>query len=516
MSLQRLPLTGRNVELGVIRKAFTSARSGAGRLIEVVGDSGIGKTRLLEALRDAVAGFQKLNATCEAYTASIPYVVWRELLREMFDFGRDTPEAVIVERVRAEVAAKAPDLEPWLPLLGAVFDVEIADTPEVVQLAENNRRTKLHETVARFLEAVVPDKLLVEIDDAHHMDKASAELLAHLTGGLAARSWLFAIGRRPLSTGFEAAEAPEVVRIDLKPIAPQDALRLAQLATAQSPLPPHVLDVVAKRSGGNPQFLRDLLRSAIDSGGAADLPESAEAATITRIDALAPDDRALVRRVAVFGLTFHPRMLSWLYSEEDGPAPDAAALSGLHELFDEEPDGYLRFRHTLLRDSAYEGLPFKLRRQLHGAVAAHIEEEMDFPEEAGATLSLHYVEAGEFRPAWRYAIAAAERAAGIYANVEAAGLYARALEAGRQIDDMDGGELAVVQQAMGDAWYQAGEFQKSSEAYVAARGSAASNPLVDAELLNKLSHVEAKLGKYEQALRLAEQARAVLQGTGWT
>ena len=80
-----------------------------------------------------------------------------------------------------------------------------------------------------------------------------------------------------------------MVRIDLKPIAPQDALRLA-LATAQSPLPPHVLEVVATRSGGDPQFLRDLLRAAIESGGAADLPESAEAATMTLIDTLAPED----------------------------------------------------------------------------------------------------------------------------------------------------------------------------------------------------------------------------------
>ena len=337
VTLQRLPLTGRNAELGVIRKAFTSARSGSGRLIEIVGDSGIGKTRLLEALRDAAAGFNKQRATCEAYTASIPYVAWRELLREMLEFGRDTPDADIVARLRTEIETRAPDLTPWLPLLAAVFDVEIAPTPEVELLADKNRRTKLHETVARFLEVVVPDKLLVEIDDAHHMDEASAELLAHLMGGLAARPWLFAIGRRPAGTGFEAPESPEVVRVDLKPIAPQDALRLAQLATAQSPLPPHVLEVVATRSGGNPQFLRDLLRSAINSGGVADLPESAEAATMTRIDTLAPDDRALIRRVAVFGLTFHPRMLSWLYTDEDGPAPDQAALVKLGELFDEEP-----------------------------------------------------------------------------------------------------------------------------------------------------------------------------------
>ena len=62
--------------------------------------------------------------------------------------------------------------------------------------------------------------------------------------------------------------------------------------------------------------------------------------------------------------------------------PDEAELARLGEMFEVEPDGYLRFRHSLLRDSAYQGLPFKLRRQLHGAVARHLEEEMDFPEEA--------------------------------------------------------------------------------------------------------------------------------------
>jgi len=506
-SLQRLPLTGRNAELGVIRKAFTSARSGVGRLIEVVGDAGIGKTRLLEALRDAAAGFNKQHATCEAYTSSIPYVVWRELLREMLGFGRDTPDADIEARIRAEVTAKAPDLTTWLPLLAAVIDVEMEATPEVLQLAESNRRAKLHETVARFLEAVVPDKLLLEIDDVHHMDEASAELLTHLTGGLAARSWLFAVGHRATDTGFVAREGPEVVRVELKPLAPPDALRLAQLAAEKTPLPAHALEVVASRSGGHPQFLRDLVRSAIESGGVADLPESAEAATMTQIDTLAPEDRALVRRVAVFGHTFHPRMVSWLYTEEDGPAPGAAALNKLRDLFDEEPDGYMRFRQTLLRDSAYQGLPFRLRRQLHSAIAAHIEEEMDFPEEAGAMLSLHYFEAGEFQPAWRYATAAAKRAGDVYAYVEAAGLYARALEAAGKIPDLPKLEIGRAQEALGDAWYKAGVYSKALDAYMASQSLIAGEPLLEAELLLKLSHAEGRLGKYGEALRWAEESR---------
>src|SRR6185437_15306551 len=117
VSLQKLPLTGRNAELGVIRKAFVSARGGAGRLIDVVGEAGMGKTRLLEALRDAAAGFRKIQGTCEAYTATTPYTVWRELIRGLLEFERDDPDAAVIERVQAEIVARVPDLLPWLPLI---------------------------------------------------------------------------------------------------------------------------------------------------------------------------------------------------------------------------------------------------------------------------------------------------------------------------------------------------------------------------------------------------------------
>ena len=505
VSTQRLPLTGRNAELGVIRKAFASARSGTGRLVEVVGDSGIGKTRLLEALRDAATGLNKQHATCEAYTASTPYAVWRELLREYMNFGRDDPEMEIAERLREEVLKQVPDLAPWVPLIGVAFGLEIAATPEVAMLAESNRRAKVHESVARFLSAVMPKPQLIEIENAHHMDEASAGLLSYLTGEIAARPWLIAVARQG-TRGFVAPEAETVVRVELKPLAPQDALRLAQLATQQAPLAAHVLEVVATRSGGNPQFLRDLLQRVVDSGGIADLPDSAEAATMAQIDSLSPDERAVVRLASVFGLTFHPRMLAWFVS-----APSPAVWSALSDLFDEEPDGYLRFRRTLLRDAAYEGLPYKLRRKLHGEVAAHLEEEMDYPEDVADILSLHYFEAGEYRPAWRYGLAAAKRAESAYANVEAAGFYSRTLEAGRQLSDLAQTELAATQQALGDAWYRASEFRKAGDAYAATRPLVASEPLAEAGLLIKLSRVEEKLGNYVEALRWTDQARDILQ-----
>jgi tetratricopeptide (TPR) repeat protein len=512
-AVPRLPLTGRNTELGLLRKAFASARSGAGRLVEVTGEPGVGKTRLLEALRDAAGGFRKQHAACEAYTASTPYAVWRELLRELLAFGRDDADEEIEQRLRAEIAIRAPDLAPWLPLLGIAFGLDLPETPEVALLAERNRRTRLHETVLALLQALAGERLLIEIENAHHMDEASAELLAYLAGHAGEHPWLLAVARRTGATGgFVAADGPVTVRVALGPLALQDTLRLAQLASEHAPLPAHVLEIVARRSGGNPQFLRDLVRAAVESGGAADLPDSAEAAAVAQIDDLAPGDRAVVRRAAVLGNTFHPRMLAWLAGEgERAGGPDAATWARLHDFFEAEPDGYVRFRRTLLRDAAYAGLPYRVRRHLHGEVARHLEAEAEAPEDIAGALSLHYFEAGEAPSAWRYSIAAAQRAEGAYAYVEAAGLYARALEAGKRVAGLAPIELAQVQQAIGDTWFRVGEYRKAADAFTAARGLAAAHPLLDAQSMIKLSRVEEKLGNFAEVLRWIEQARALAE-----
>jgi len=380
----------------------------------------------------------------------------------------------------------------------------------VAMLAESNRRAKLHESVARFLAAIMPKPQLIEIENTHYMDEASAELLSYLIGEIGAHPWLFAVARQS-TNGFVAPEAETVVRVELKPLAPQDTLRLAQLATQQAPLAAHVLEVVATRSGGNPQFLRDLLQRVVDSGSIADLPDSAEAATMAQIDSLAPEERLVIRHAAVFGLTFHPRMLAWFAGEEGFPAPDPAMWGRLSDLFEEEPDGYVRFRRSLLRDAAYEGLPYRTRRKLHGLIAAHLEEEMDYPEESAGILSLHYFAAGEYQPAWRYAKLAAGRAEREYAYVEAAQMYTRALEAGRHLTDLAREELTTVHRALGDSWYRAGEFNKAGEAYSTTRPLVATEPLVEADILIKMSRVEEKLGKYTEALRCTDEARKLLQ-----
>jgi class 3 adenylate cyclase/predicted ATPase len=510
VSVQQLELIGRDEELHTLREALDGARQGNGRMVEIVGETGLGKTRLLHALKENATGFQTLHAVCEAYTASTPYALWRELLRECMGFSRDDDDKAVEVRLREVVAAKTPDLALWLPLLAIVLGLDFEMTPEVEMLTDANRKAKLHETTLEFLGAILASPGLVVVDNAHHIDRASAELLAYLSTAIGSRPWVVGVGHRGQSA-FAAPKGGATIRIELKPLAAGDALCMARGASEHYPLPPHVVETIASRSGGNPQFLRDLVRAAIASGGIGGLPECAEAATMARIDALSPDDRWLLRRLAFFGMTFHPRMVLWLYPEGER-LPDSGVWSRLASLFEEEPDGYLRFGRSLLRDAAYEGLPYKLRRQLHGVVAWNLEDESgEKADEFAGMLSLHYLEAGNCSSALHYAKIAARRAQAIYAYVEAAELYARALAASCNLVDLADKDVAEMHAAEAECWYKAAEYAKASASYMSAYRLMKANPVSAAELLLKRSRVEEKLGKLRHALTWAARARKAVK-----
>jgi len=505
----RFMLLGREREVAALEEALASARGCRGRLVEISGEAGIGKTRLLEELRERASGMPVLRATCEAYTSSTPYVAWRELLREAFDLSWEDPPEVVLRRLGELVERERPDLLPWLPLLAVVFDVEVPTTPEVEELAPEFRRTKLHEVVLRFLRATLLDATLVEVEDVHLMDEASADLFRALADELGTMPWLVVLTRRPGSDGLVAPDRPWLIRVEPRPLDHAATVALAEAATETLPLPAHVVQVVAERSGGNPELLLDLVQAA-QTSDVAHLPDSVEAAALAVVDRLAPEDRTLVRRAAVLGLSFHPRFLEDLLEDGEAP-PDADRWARLSELFEDEDEGYVRFRRAVVRDAAYGGLPFRTRRRLHGLVGARMERELGAQaDESGGILSLHFVIAEEFEKGWRYALLAAERAVQIYANVEAARFYERAIEAGRRAG-REATELLPVWESLGDVRHRAGLHAAAGRAYAEARRLSASQPIPSARLLYKRALIEESMGKLPQALRWLTRARRTVE-----
>jgi len=136
---EHFPLVGREREVAALDVAIGAARRGSGRIVEISGEEGIGKSRLLDELRRRATGMRRLHAACEPYSASSPYATWRELLRPLLGAGHDDD---VLERLRAIVEDADPTLTPWLPLLGIAFDVDAPLTPEVEALAPEFRASR--------------------------------------------------------------------------------------------------------------------------------------------------------------------------------------------------------------------------------------------------------------------------------------------------------------------------------------------------------------------------------------
>ncbi len=507
---QDLPLTGRDAELRLLADALDAARSGRRQAIVLQGEAGLGKTRLLDEVLKRAPDFRVLGATGEAFTSTTPYAAWRDALREAVGVERDAPAPAVAERLAELVEALDPDLLPWVPLLAAAAGAEAEATPEVAALAPEYRRPRLHQAVADLLRALLDRPTLFAFDNAHLMDEASVDLLRALAADARDdRPWLVLALRRPEGAGSAPPEAPGVQTLDLAPLTPPAARALAAAATDEAPLPERVLVETIERSAGNPQLLLDLIHAARVGDGS--LPDSVEAAATVRIDALAPRDRQLVRRVSVFGLAFHPRLLPDVLDEAT-PQPTEGTWERLAELLEPEAGGYLRFRQAIVRDAAYAGLPFRLRQRLHAAVGSRLEREAAEPDELAGLLSLHFALGGDHARAWRYARAAGERAARVFANTEAATLYGRALAAARASRSVPAAEMAAVAEARADALYWAGDFRDAGDALDLVRRLTGDDALARARLLLKRSRIEEKLGRFSGALRWATRARQALEG----
>jgi class 3 adenylate cyclase/tetratricopeptide (TPR) repeat protein len=508
---RRYPLLGRADELGVLLDAAASATAGRGRFVDLAGEAGIGKTRLMEEMRERVSGLTVFHATADAYRAATPYSVWRELMRQALDLAWEAPDDVVIERLLDVIARVDADLEPWLPLLAVPLDVAVEDTPEVELLAPEFRPTRLNEVVVRLLAGVLTTPTLIQVEDAHLLDEASADLLTAVRRDIADRPWVVAALSRTEHPGRRApADHDDVVRCHLAPLAPEHVAELAHMAAEResTPLLPHDIHVAAERSAGNPQFLLDLVL-AIAAGST--LPDSVESAAAAAIDRLAPADRVLVRRASVLGITFQAESLDEVL-DADAPRPTEETWVRLGEFFDADGEGYVRFRRAIVRDAAYAGLPFRLRRALHRAVAdrlvADLDEEAD---EAAGILSLHFALAGDHERAWYFGVIAGRRAASSYANIEAATMYERAIDAGRRAG-VAPSVLVDAAELRGDALVLAGDYRRAAAAYASARKLAVDDRVREAGLILKRARVEDRLGRYSQALTWLTRGRKALEG----
>ncbi|HSV40305.1 MAG TPA: adenylate/guanylate cyclase domain-containing protein [Nocardioidaceae bacterium] len=502
-----LPLIGRQEELAVLDRAIAAAAAGHGQVVELTGDAGIGKTRLLEAVAHDPRIVVLVGTECQPYDGLSPYASARALLRRALGIPSSDSATAAGEMLRSTVERIAPDLLPMLPLLAVPLDAEVAATPETDAVAEQFRTSRIHDSVAALLAAALPQTTLLVVEDVYYADGASLELFRALAATVAPRPWLITVTRRPEGPGLVADQVSGTV-LKLAALSEVETSQLADLAAGGAAFHPLQQKAVTQRAGGNPLFLLQLVSSSREGMSADDLPESIERVVATRIDRLAPEDRVLLRQAAVVGRVFHPDVLDALRVANDARPATQRDWDALGDLIEPAGADRWRFRHALFRDVAYEGLPFARRRRMHRAVGDLLEAGVAGEPDA-ALLSEHFWLAGDAERTWRYSVAAGDHAWASYAIGEAIAAYQRALGVRQpQTSQVDPAEIAAVCETLGDALERAGRYDEADRAYRrAARSVRASLSLQSqARLLRKRAIAATGRGGHREAMRILRRA----------
>ena len=302
--------------------------------------------------------------SCQPFTQSKPYGVMEPLLRRTLGLPHDLSRGVVGDTLTELATDRAPELLPWLPLIAGPFAADVAPTRESDDIVPSFRRARAHEAVAAFLAAVVTAPQLVVLEDTQWADEASLDMLGTMAREAKHRPWLICA----TSHGPDASVA-EATRIDLQPLHPTDAANLALSTPAGKAMDTGVMANLLDRAHGNALFVVELM-AASESGALDDIPDTVEALVTARLDAFSPADRVLVQEASVFGMDIDLGLLGAVFG---GAAGEESRWERLTSLVRPVAPGVFRFGHDLFRQTIYEGVSFRRRRELHIRIGELLE-----------------------------------------------------------------------------------------------------------------------------------------------
>jgi class 3 adenylate cyclase/tetratricopeptide (TPR) repeat protein len=444
------PLVGRDEELALLSDIWLKVvREGRPHLIAVLGEPGIGKSRLVaEFERRYCADALVLHGRCLPYGEVLGYSALTTVLNEAAgipaDAGANTARVKLTDLVRQAFEPEGPADDSDDDLVEVSRHMALLcglDTSADRSAKPADQRT-LHASVRRFLEALARRKpLCLMFEDIHWADDALLDLIEFIASRTKEAPLLIVTQARPGLLEKRPNWGGGVRAFTSLPLEPLDETSGRELILAlcrERGLAESVAEHVGRGAGGNPLFAEELVAMTAERGSEAGIPSAIKVLISARLDALPPAQRNTLQLAAVFGKTFWAAGLSALGAHQDS-SEHLEALEH-RDLLRAQPRSQFRnereyaFKHDLIRDVAYDMLPRAERRMLHGRVADWIERAAGERVEAYFDrLAHHTLQAGQAERAMGYLLQAAARARRASAYRQEAALLAQAIGVADQL-----------------------------------------------------------------------------------
>ena len=523
------PLVGRETELALVMERWARAASGEGQVILLSGEPGIGKSRLIQGLRERLADAPhiRLGYQCSPYHTSSPLHPIIEQLGRAAKFSReDTPEQRLdkLEAVLPQAAphptslGKRQEEKIAAALIAALLSLPLDRYPPLAMSPQKQKEETLKALADQMIVLATRAPILLIFEDAHWIDPTSLEFLDLVMPMVAAHPVMLIVSHRP-----EFAP-PWLGHGHLMPLA------LTRLARAQAEalaaglgaetLAAEVLDQILAKTDGVPLFVEELTKTVLESGSASAIPATLQDSLMARLDRLGPA-REVAQIAACIGREFPHELLASVTPLDDAALGDALAQlteSGLVFRHGTPTAANYTFKHALVRDIAYGSLLMTRRADLHGDIAGSLMRlTPEITEGDPALVAHHMTRAGDSRSALPYWLAAAQQAIGRSALTEARRHLDEGIAAAKTIgEDAASTELRVALYTLSGIVYSQAEgfgSDRGAEAYRQARSLVTANNL-SADVAPTLlgiglhHHIRGEFEKYrgiaDDGLRLCE------------
>jgi predicted ATPase len=442
------PLVGRDAEVAFLRERWTQVQDGLGQVVLINGEPGIGKSRLVQVLKEQLAGerYTRIEYRCASHTQhSALYPVITHLERALAFTRDDTPDDKL-RKLEAALAPYAWPLPDTVPLLAALLSLPLPEHyPSLTLTPQRQRQQTLEALLAWLFAEATRHPVLFIVEDLHWIDPSTLELLTLLITQEPTARILTVLTCRPEFHPPWPLRA-HVTLLTLSRLAHPQAAQMMRRMTGDRTLPMEIVQQIVAKTDGVPLFVEELTKTVLESGllrarddryeptgplPALAIPATLHDALMARLDRLAPV-KAVAQLGAVLGRTFAYEVLQAVT-----PLDEASLQQALTQLVDAEllyqrglpPQATYTFKHALIQEAAYESLLRRTRQQYHQRIAQILEAQFaETVETHPELLAQHYTEAGLAEQAVGYWYQAGQRAHERSAHVEAIGHLTKGLE----------------------------------------------------------------------------------------